>query len=77
SIINLFMRFYEFDRGDILIDGQSIKDYPLEELRHKVGLVLQDSFLFYGDIKQNIALLKEDMSLEEIKQAAEYVNASH
>ena len=44
SIINLFMRFYEFDRGRILIDGQDIKDYSQEALRKSIGLVLQEPF---------------------------------
>ena len=50
SIMNLFLRFYEFDRGQILIDGQDIKSYSAEALRSAVGLVLQDPFLFHGTI---------------------------
>ena len=46
SIINLFMRFYEFDRGQILIDGHDIKDYSQEVLRKSIGLVLQGTFFF-------------------------------
>ena len=57
SIINVLLRFYEFEKGDILIDGKSIKAYPIEEIRSKIGLVLQDSFLFYGDISHNIRLM--------------------
>ncbi|WP_406687204.1 ABC transporter ATP-binding protein [Rossellomorea vietnamensis] len=76
SIINLFMRFYEFDRGDILVDGRSIKMYPMAELRQKVGLVLQDPFLFYGDIKDNIKLHDEEMSDKEVEEAAEFVRAN-
>ena len=75
SIINLMMRFYEFDRGDIFIDGKSIKDYPKEELRRKMGLVLQDPFLFYGTIKDNIRLFNEELTDKEIQEAAEFVQA--
>lgn len=74
SIINLLMRFYEFERGEILIDDQSIKDIKDEELREKFGLVLQDSFMFYGNVRENIAMF-EDFSDEEIREAAEFVNA--
>jgi ATP-binding cassette, subfamily B, multidrug efflux pump len=75
SIINLLMRFYEFERGEILIDGHSIKNYPVNELRNKMGLVLQDPFLFYGTIGDNIRLHNRDLSDEDIKQAAEFVQA--
>lgn len=75
SIINLFMRFYEFERGDILIDGKSIKDFPKRELRDKVGLVLQDPFLFFGTIKDNIRLYNETITDEDVKKAAEFVQA--
>ncbi|QVY63405.1 ABC transporter ATP-binding protein [Cytobacillus gottheilii] len=77
SIINMMMRFYEFERGDILIDGQSIKHYGKEEIRKKLGLVLQDPFLFYGTIKDNISLYNDGLSDEEIKKAAEFVQAHH
>ncbi|TYS46783.1 ABC transporter ATP-binding protein [Bacillus infantis] len=75
SIINLMMRFYEFSRGDILIDGQSIKSYPREELREKLGLVLQDPFLFYGTVKDNIRLHDKEMTDKEIEEAAHFVQA--
>ncbi|MGD6942321.1 ABC transporter ATP-binding protein [Cytobacillus gottheilii] len=77
SIINMMMRFYEFERGDILVDGQSIKHYGKEELRKKLGLVLQDPFLFYGTIKDNISLYNDGLLDEEIKKAAEFVQAHH
>lgn len=75
SIINLLMRFYEFEEGDILIDGKSIKQYEMNELRQKMGLVLQDPFLFYGTVKDNIRLYHETMSDEEIIAAAQFVQA--
>ncbi|QQZ07836.1 ABC transporter ATP-binding protein [Heyndrickxia vini] len=75
STINLMMRFYEFKRGDILIDGKSIKKYPIEELRSKLGLVLQDPFLFYGTIKDNIQLHNTSLTDQEIQEAAKFVQA--
>ncbi|MBC2389881.1 ABC transporter ATP-binding protein [Listeria booriae] len=75
SIINLMMRFYEFEKGEILIDGESIKRYPMEELRAKTGLVLQDSFMFYGTIKDNIRLHNRLISDKEIVEAAQFVQA--
>ena len=77
SIINILMRFYEFIEGDILIDGKSIKDYPMEEIREKMGLVLQDSFLFYGDIARNIRLMNENLPDLSVEKAAEFVHADH
>lgn len=73
SIINLIMRFYEFYEGDILIDDVSIKNYPLSELRSNIGLVLQDSFLFYGTIKDNIRLKNKAITDAEIREAAQFV----
>ncbi|MDF1510717.1 ABC transporter transmembrane domain-containing protein [Robertmurraya sp. DFI.2.37] len=77
SIINLMMRFYEFERGEILIDGQSIRNYPEDELRAKIGLVLQDPFLFYGTIKENIRLHNGEITEDEVVEAAEFVQAHH
>lgn len=77
SIINLMMRFYEFERGDILIDGKSIKSYSEEELRRKMGLVLQDPFLFYGTVGDNIRLYNHSLTNDEIKSAAEFVQANY
>lgn len=75
SIINLMMRFYEFGRGDILVDGQSIKDYPMEVLRKRMGLVLQDPFLFYGTIKENIRMHSAGMTDVQVEEAARFVQA--
>lgn len=76
SIINLLMRFYEYEKGEILIDGVSLKELPKTELRNKIGLVLQDPFLFYGDIESNIRLHNEGMTSEEVRAAAEFVHAN-
>ncbi|MEH7353597.1 ABC transporter transmembrane domain-containing protein [Neobacillus drentensis] len=75
SIINLMMRFYEFERGEILIDGESIRNFTKPELREKMGLVLQDPFLFYGTVKDNIRLHNEDMTDEQVEEAARFVQA--
>lgn len=75
SIINLMMRFYEFNRGEILIDGKSIRDYSKQELRDKLGLVLQDPFLFYGTVKDNIRLHNSGITDEEVVAAARFVQA--
>lgn len=75
SIINVMMRFYEFGEGQILIDDVDIRDYPMPELRKKLGLVLQDSFMFYGDISSNIRLFNDSITDEQVKQAAEFVQA--
>ena len=75
SIINLLMRFYEFERGEILIDGVSTKAYTQDELRQKLGLVLQDPFLFYGDIQSNIRLYNEHITDQDVREAAEFVQA--
>ncbi|MFY3790212.1 ABC transporter ATP-binding protein [Ureibacillus sp. MALMAid1270] len=75
SIINLLMRFYEFENGDIIIDGKSIKSYSKKELRKKLGLVLQDSFLFYGTIESNIRLFDENLTDADVVEAAKFVQA--
>ncbi len=76
SIINLLMRFYEYERGDVYIDGVSLKEFPKQELRKKMGLVLQDPFLFYGDIESNIRLHNQAMTSAEVRAAAEFVQAN-
>ena len=76
SIINLLMRFYEFGKGEILIDEESVKNYSTPELRKKMGLVLQDPFLFYGTIDSNIRLFNPEMTDDDVKKAAEFVQAN-
>lgn len=75
SIINVMMRFYEFYQGQVLIDGVDIKKYPKKELRQKLGLVLQDPFMFYGDISSNIRLYNQKITDDEVKAAAKAVQA--
>lgn len=73
SIIRLLCRLYEASKGRILVDGVDIRDLTQAELRRHVGVILQESFLFSGDIKSNIAL-GEDYSFEEIQRAAKLTN---
>ena len=70
TIMNLLNRFYDVEQGDILFDGISIKDIKLESLRKGVGIVLQDTVLFAGTIKENIGYGKKDATFEEIQEAA-------
>jgi len=76
SIISLLSRFYDIQRGDILIDGLKIQNLEPEELRKHLAVVLQDVFLFSGDIKNNISLGDENLTLEQIKEAATIVGAN-
>ena len=75
SIINVLMRFYEFSEGQILLDDKDIRDFPIDELRKKMGLVLQDAFMFYGDIAGNIRMLNEHITDAQIEEAAKFVQA--
>lgn len=75
SIINVMMRFYEFYQGEILIDGVDIRRYPKAELRQKLGLVLQEPFMFYGDISSNIRLYNDKITDDQIRKAAKTVQA--
>ena len=75
SIMNLFLRFYDYDRGEILIDGVNIKDYSSKELRNNVGLVLQDPFLYHGTVESNIKMYNEELTREDVIEAAKFVDA--
>jgi len=75
SIINLLNRFYDIKRGEIIVDGVEIKEYELDLLRHHIGVVLQDVFLFSDTIEQNITLGNPDISREKIIEAADMVGA--
>lgn len=77
SIINLLMRFYQLEEGEILLDGVSLNNFENAELRKKMGLVLQDPFLFYGTINHNIRLHNTSITDDEIVEAAEFVQADH
>ncbi|NEP90350.1 MAG: ABC transporter ATP-binding protein [Okeania sp. SIO2C2] len=73
SVIRLLCRLYDVNKGRILVDGINIKDLPQAELRKHIGVILQDGFLFAGDVKSNITL-GEDYSLEEIQTSAKNTN---
>ncbi|WP_318150849.1 ABC transporter ATP-binding protein [Streptococcus parasuis] len=75
SIINVFMRFYEFQSGRILIDGQDIRQFAPHELRSNIGLVLQEPFLYHGTIASNIQMY-QDISQYDIIEAARFVDAA-
>src|SRR5579864_910001 len=77
SIISLISRFYDVQKGAILIDGIDIREVRQKELRQHVGTVLQDPFIFSGTVASNIRLHDEDISDERLHEAAEYVNAAH
>ncbi|MEN8376535.1 MAG: ABC transporter ATP-binding protein [Gemmatimonadota bacterium] len=75
TLISLLMRFYEPQRGEILFDGVPIRDVSLEDLRGRIGLVLQDIFLFSQDVRYNIALGREDLDEDSVRAAIERVGA--
>lgn len=75
SILNLISRYYDIQKGEILLDGHNIKEYKISDLRNCVGQMLQDVFLFTGDISSNIRLRNEEITGPEIQEAAKYVNA--
>ncbi|EMS69886.1 ABC transporter ATP-binding protein [Ruminiclostridium cellobioparum] len=75
SIINLLSRFYEIQRGEILINSINIKDVQKASLRKAIGVVLQDVFLFSGRLNDNIRLNEESITDEKLQEAARYVNA--
>jgi len=77
TIINLIARFYEIQKGQILLDGVDIREYKLSDLRKRIAVVMQDVFLFSGDIMSNIRLDNESISEAEVMRAAESVNAHH
>jgi ATP-binding cassette, subfamily B, multidrug efflux pump len=76
TIINLLMRFYDPQKGTILLDGIPIRDLPQKELRARIGLVLQDIFLFSDDVRYNIRLGNREISEERVLSAAEEVGAN-
>ncbi len=77
TLINLLMRFYELDGGQILIDGTDISTMPRTALRGNIGMVLQDTWLFEGTVAQNIAYGKMDATREEIVAAAKAARCDH
>lgn len=77
TLVNLLMRFYEIDKGQILIDGIENTSVPREELRKQFGMVLQDTWLFSGTIRDNIAYGKDDATDEEVIAACKQAHVHH
>ncbi len=77
TLVNLIMRFYELDDGAILLDGRDISSFPREELRSNIGMVLQDTWLFGGSIRDNIAYGNPDATEEQIRAAAKATHVDH
>ena len=75
SLVNLIPRFYDVTGGSVLVDGVDVRDYPLEELRGRIGMVLQNNVLFTGTIRENLLWGKPDATEEEIIQAAKDAQA--
>jgi ATP-binding cassette subfamily B protein len=75
TIINLLMRFYDIDSGEILIDGKNSRDYKLRDLRKRIGIVLQDPYLFSGTVMENIRYGRLNATDEEVIQAAKTASA--
>jgi ATP-binding cassette subfamily B protein len=73
TIISLILRFYDIQRGQILIDGRDIRDFDLQDLRRQFGIVLQDSFLFSGSIETNVRLGTANISRDKVQSALEEV----
>jgi ATP-binding cassette subfamily B protein len=75
SLLHLFERFYEVEEGFILLDGIDVRERDLAHLRSQIGLVMQDTFLFAGDIEENIRLGNREMDEENLREVARIVNA--
>ncbi len=75
TIINLLNRFYELDEGEILVDGINLKKYDLDFMRRRICLVLQDVFLFYGTVMENIRLMDPSISEEKVVSASKKLGA--
>ena len=76
SILNLIGRYYDIQQGHIYIDGVDIRNISKKQLRSAIGQMQQDVFIFEGTVESNIRLYDEDITSEEVREAAEYVNAS-
>ena len=77
TLINLLMRFYEVNNGSIKVDGTKITDMPREELRDRFGMVLQDTWLFEGTVRENLVYCTPNVSDERMKEACRAVGLDH
>jgi ATP-binding cassette, subfamily B, bacterial len=75
TVINLLTRFYEFDSGEILLDGSPIRGFSIRALRQQIGMVTQECFLFNGTIRENLKIGKPDATDDELLEAAAVANA--
>ncbi|MDO9573611.1 MAG: ABC transporter ATP-binding protein [Candidatus Contubernalis sp.] len=75
TLINLLLRFYEPQQGEIIVDGKNIRDYSLAELRGLMSVVFQDTYLFYGTVADNLKIARPNAKMEEIITAAKQANA--
>ena len=75
TLVNLLVRFYEFDSGQILVDGKSIRDYDLRSLRESIGVVTQESFLFNGTIRENLLMGRPGAQDADLWRAVDAANA--
>ncbi len=75
TIINILSRFYDIQKGQILIDEKDIKEYGLKSLRNRIAIVLQDVFLFEGNVFENITLRDKNISFEKVQEAAMMIGA--
>src|SRR5438874_3101134 len=75
TLVNLLTRFYEYDTGEILIDGRPIREFGMRRLREMTGVVTQESFLFNGSIRENLLMGRPDATDDEVLRAAEAANA--
>lgn len=75
TIISLLLRFYDVQRGAVLVDGHDVRDYQMAALRREIGLVLQDVFLFSGSVERNIALDDPDVTPARVREAAALIGA--
>jgi len=77
TIVNLLMRFYDVDKGSIYVDGKNIKDFRRADLRKMFGMVLQDTWLFNGTIRENVIYGRQDATIEEINSVMKAARVDH
>ena len=75
TLINLLSRFYDIEHGEIAVDGQDIRTYKLNQLRSRMAIVLQDVFLFYGSVLENITLNDPNITMDRVLQASKAIGA--